>query len=90
MQRQRNVAAEKPRFMLIVQSNLKDIVCILLECVFAPRQQPLLVHADNNLIGRFALIQCFDYLLQGDLSIATKGCLSLLAMDPTQRSISLW
>lgn len=65
MQRQRNVAAEKPRFMLIVQPHLKNIVCILLECVFAPRQQPLLVHADNNLIGRFALIQCFDYLLQG-------------------------
>lgn len=65
MQRQRNVAAEKSRLMLIVQPYLKDIVCILRGCILTPRQQALLVHADNNLIGRFTLIQCFDYLLQG-------------------------
>jgi len=64
VQRQRNVAAEKSRLMLIVQPYLKDIVCILRGCILTPRQQTPLVHADNNLIGRFALIQCFDYLLQ--------------------------
>ncbi|ELY7488248.1 hypothetical protein SOJ85_000893 [Cronobacter turicensis] len=42
--------------MLIIQPYLKDIMCILLGCVFVPRQQTLLDHADNNLIGRFALI----------------------------------
>ncbi len=51
--------------MLIVQPYLKDIVCILQGCILTPRQQTLLVHADNDLIGRFVLIQCFDYLLQG-------------------------
>lgn len=64
VQRQCNVAAKKPRLILVVQTYLKDIVCILLGCILTPRQQTLLVHADN-LIGRFALIQCFDYLLQG-------------------------
>ncbi len=65
MQRQRNVVAEKSRLILVVQPYLKDIVCILYGCILTPRQQTLLIHADNNLIRRFALIQCFDYLLQG-------------------------
>lgn len=51
--------------MLIVQPYLKDIVRILRGCILSPCQQALLVHANDKLIGRFALIHCFDYLLQG-------------------------
>lgn len=65
MQRQSDVAAEKSRLMLIVQPDLKNIVCILHGGVFAPRLQTLLVHADDNLIGRFTLGQRLHHLLQG-------------------------